>query len=398
MVSVTEPLDDTTPAGKFIESVLASVAQFDNDVRRERVTAGMKAATSDGRFPHKGPLGYLNGSKKKHEPSLLPDPSMGPLVRQAFEAIDVGEQPNDVRRAMEKRGLVGPSGRLMPGTFYRLLSNSAYVGLVETKLGTARGDWQPLIDEALFHRVQARLRRTAGAPRRPYSRLRADFALRGLVKCSCGRRLTGSYSTGKSGRRFAYYHCRPCRVSYPVPKLDAVFIAWLDDLKPMPGFLRLTHESIRRVWAHEQDTIVEQRRSAQRQVEELTAQLERLHRRALLDDNAFDPATVRRLREDLEDRRLVAETALHDLACDALDVETVLAFAEHVLTNAARLWAEATPEQRTRLGAALFPEGVTFDGADFKTPLSAFQLSELRGPEEGSAGLVDQRGFEPLTS
>jgi hypothetical protein len=30
--------------------------------------------------------------------------------------------------------------------------------------------------------------------------------------------------------------------------------------------------------------------------------------------------------------------------------------------------------------------------------VSAFQLSELRGPEEGSAGLVDQRGFEPLTS
>jgi hypothetical protein len=99
-------------------------------------------------------------------------------------------------------------------------------------------------------------------------------------------------------------------VSYPVRKLDAVFIAWLDDLKPMPGFLRLTHESIRRVWVHEQDTIAEQRRSAQRQVEELTAQLERLHRRALLDDNAFDPATVRRVREDLERERLIAEVAV----------------------------------------------------------------------------------------
>jgi hypothetical protein len=42
---------------------------------------------------------------------------------------------------------------------------------------------------------------------------------------------------------------------------------------------------------------------------------------------------------------------------EEIDVEGLLGFAEYVLTNAARLWMEATAEQRPRLQCALFPEG-----------------------------------------
>ena len=41
--SVTEPIDDSS-SGKFIETILAGVAQFDNDVRAERTKSGMRAA------------------------------------------------------------------------------------------------------------------------------------------------------------------------------------------------------------------------------------------------------------------------------------------------------------------------------------------------------------------
>src|SRR5688572_8321210 len=39
--SVTEPIDDTS-TGKLMEGVLASFAQFDNDVRSDRTEAGMR--------------------------------------------------------------------------------------------------------------------------------------------------------------------------------------------------------------------------------------------------------------------------------------------------------------------------------------------------------------------
>jgi site-specific DNA recombinase len=47
--SATEPIDDTS-TGKLMEGVLASFAQFDNDVRSDRTRAGMRAALELGRW------------------------------------------------------------------------------------------------------------------------------------------------------------------------------------------------------------------------------------------------------------------------------------------------------------------------------------------------------------
>jgi DNA invertase Pin-like site-specific DNA recombinase len=47
--SATEPIDDTS-TGKLTEGVLASFAQFDNDVRSERTRSGMRAALELGRW------------------------------------------------------------------------------------------------------------------------------------------------------------------------------------------------------------------------------------------------------------------------------------------------------------------------------------------------------------
>src|SRR5215472_17116946 len=56
--SVTEPIDDSS-SGKLMEGILASMAQFDNDVRSERTVAGMKARLERGGWTFKPPLGYL---------------------------------------------------------------------------------------------------------------------------------------------------------------------------------------------------------------------------------------------------------------------------------------------------------------------------------------------------
>ncbi len=49
----------------------------------------------------------------------------------------------------------------------------------------------------------------------------------------------------------------------------------------------------------------------------------------------------------------------------ALIGEGVLRFAEHVLTNAARLWAELGIDGKRELQQALFPQGLSFDGQEF---------------------------------
>lgn len=47
--SLTEGIDTTTPAGKFIFHIFAALAEFERDIIRERTLAGLKAARARGR-------------------------------------------------------------------------------------------------------------------------------------------------------------------------------------------------------------------------------------------------------------------------------------------------------------------------------------------------------------
>ena len=72
LYSVSEPIGNK-PAEKFIETVLAGAAEYENALRRQRCSDGMLAKINQGLFPWRAPLGYkcLNFSKrgeKKTEP------------------------------------------------------------------------------------------------------------------------------------------------------------------------------------------------------------------------------------------------------------------------------------------------------------------------------------------
>ena len=103
-----------------------------------------------------------------------------------------------------------------------------------------RGDFEPLISEELFYRVQSVLSGRVPTTT-PQQRAHPDFPLRAFVRCeSCGRGLTGSWSKGRS-EYYAYYHCRPgCRaVNVTKAKLEGLFADELALLQPSPGYMRV---------------------------------------------------------------------------------------------------------------------------------------------------------------
>jgi hypothetical protein len=61
---------------------------------------------------------------------------------------------------------------------------------------------------------------------------------------------------------------------------------------------------------------------------------------------------------------------LSEAVLSQLDVDGVLAFAEHVLTNGARLWMELGLDQKQQLQQALFPEGLRLDREEFGTAVT----------------------------
>ena len=183
--SATEPIDDTS-TGKLMEGVLAAFAQFDNDCRSDRTRAGMKAALELGRWVFLAPIGYLNAPRAMGK-SLMPDPERAPLVRRAFEEYATGRfTKQQAARAGERLGLDQPARPSAHVASDRrcccaISSTPASWTCPSTAFARKRGDFEPLISEDLFYRVQAVLsgRRSehhataAGAPGLPAARLRA---------------------------------------------------------------------------------------------------------------------------------------------------------------------------------------------------------------------------------
>ena len=67
----------------------------------------------------------------------------------------------------------------------------------------------------------------------------------------------------------------------------------------------------------------------------------------------------------------------------ALIGEGVLGFAEHVLTNAARLWVELGIDGKQDLQQALFPQGLSFDGQGFGNRRNLLGFQAVGGQRRG---------------
>jgi site-specific DNA recombinase len=399
--SATEPIDDTS-TGKLMEGVLAAFAQFDNDVRSDRTRAGMKAALELGRWVFLAPIGYLNAPRSIGK-SLIHDPQRGPLVRRAFAEYATGRFTKEqLLKQVRTWGLTNRRGRPLTSQAIGMLRNQLYAGIVDVPeygVRGKRGDFEPLISEDLFYRVQAILsgRIPSTTPRK---RAHPDFPLRGFVRChSCGRGLTGSWSKGRS-EYYAYYHCRSgCRaVNVSKAKLEGLFVDELALLQPTPGYMRLLKESVLQIWRARKEAAREEIAQAERAAKTIQDKLDRLDD-AFLFERSIDVETYDRHAEKLREQLTLVRIERHSGQLEELDVEGILAFAERVLPRAADLWVQASLEQQQRFQQLFFPDGIAFDGNRFiGTGATAPAFSYLREIRTENEGLVDQTGIEPVTS
>lgn len=393
--SVGETFDESSQ-GKFMESIMAAVAQLDNDVRADRTVAGMKAAIQTGKWTFKAPPGYLN-SGRNGSPSLIEDPERGPLVRQAFELYATGlHTKQKVLEIVTAAGLQSQKGKpISKQTFHAMLSKPVYAGWIQVNGWgeRVRGDFEPLLTQEVFDRVQAVLcgKRTSIAPR---LRSHPDFPLRHFVKCGhCSRPLTASWQKGRKSR-YPYYwcpnsHCR--RVSVGKVDLERTFEAFLERMQPNPQYMKLFSAIVLDVWKEKQARNLTLSASLRQQIENLNGRRDRLEE-AYLYERAVNRETYERQRHKLDEQIMLAEMEEREATLESYDVAAVLAFAEHVVLNAARLWMEFSSDQKQRLQKVLFPVGVQFQAGVIQTTATCLLfklLPELQAEKATLATLTD---------
>jgi len=402
--SVTEPIDES-PSGRLMEGILASMAQFDNDVRAERVTAGMKAAVDRGRWVWPAPIGYLNGPARSG-PSLVHDPERAAAVREAFHLCAAGVRGRPLLQRLRAIGLTTKRGNpLTLNRLYELLRHRAYIGYVRSPGWhvDVRGDFEPLVTEELFGRAQAQLAQHAVSSRvQVRHRNHPDFPLRRFAQCqTCRRPLTASWSKGRS-QRYGFYHCKAGCTRIAATLLEARFLELLDALRPRPEYWRLLKASILDAWREIKKARGGLRSEAQRRVAMLNQQLEQLDR-SFIFQRAIDEPSYALQRDRLREEIAIAKMELADASANEGDIDEHLAFAEHALFHASAIWtAGSTVEDRIKIQWAMFPQGLIVNGSHGSTTrlgmpvvepqitaVSCLEFFELEERRNSSVGMVD---------
>lgn len=207
IVSITEQIDTSTPAGRLIRNILASFAQFQSEEISEQIfESWMTKAKKGERPPGCAPFGTVNTKG-----ILEPDPKTHWHLLTMYRVYRDTSSIRAVWDYLIDHGIPAPKAdQWNLNTIRGILTNPVYIGRLEWAGETFQTKWEPLVPEALWNDVQELIRSRQTLP----TKRRDARLLTGLIRCSqCGRPMWTKYAkrslNGHSHLRRIYWCCSP---------------------------------------------------------------------------------------------------------------------------------------------------------------------------------------------
>ncbi|MCC6738240.1 MAG: recombinase family protein [Planctomycetia bacterium] len=378
-VSVTQQINTATAAGRLLQNVLVTFAQFEREVISERTRDKIRMSKQKGKWlggcP---PIGY---DRAKEGCALVVNEVEAARVREMFTLYLRERSLLRVAQIANARGWrsktwttkagVTIAGREFTKTsLQQLLVNVVYAGRIAHRGQTFKGEHSPIVDEKTFAAAQRVLE---DGRRRPVGRGPNEnaYLLGGLVRCAaCGSAMTAGTTT-KGAVKYRYYVCvrakklgvDACPVrSVPAPELEAFVV---DRIRALGRDPELVAEVIERARKTQQEGIPPLRAEERA----ISVELQKLkHEAARLVAALAGPgdgsatasgklADVERRVEQLKARQAEIRdkiAALSKATVDEADARAALELFDPV-------WQHLTLEEKTRLVRTVV-ERVEFDG------------------------------------
>lgn len=375
--STSEYFEDT-PAGRFMENIIANVAQFDNDVRAERSIGGMRDAVREGRYVWQAPYGYSN-VRVDGKATIAPN-NLAPLIINVFEQIALNIHPvEEVRKQMIVEGLKGSSCRgTSKSRFYNMIKNELYTGWVSKFGERHKGAFKPIISEELFHQVQHILSQKKGKSRK-YLIESPDFPLRRFISYPTGQMLTGCWSKGRN-KKYPYYLFHKQKISIRKDLLENAFKNWLNQFKIDDVYFEKLIDLVKKHLGNDLNGKKAERERLQKRALELKAK-----QAALVEKNIEGIIS----NELCKERIAAIDTELYqinkiitNLPKTAINYTYLSGIIRDVLRNPGEVWEKMNFTNKIKLQWFYFPHGIEFDGFESRTTkiCKLFSLKEQISP------------------
>ena len=362
LISASEPTGNS-PTERFVETMLASFAQMDNDVRSERTKNGLRARFLAGLYSCTAPIGYKNENGY-----IVKDPKTWDKVKSAWELMGTGNVTlSGIAQIMDKWGLKqsfnGSEYTLKPQAISRLFRNKFYMGILTSDKypEEIRGQHIPMVTEALFYRVQAAIdgRNTnINIPIARRNRDNPEFPLRRIVFCSkCGSAFTGAWSKGKYSK-YCYYFCKNrCGMpSVPVKELEDATTSFLSTITPTKECLNAFIALLRR-------TYYQRVKQLQKRKEGADVELKKLYelRQSLVQKNLngiYSDEMFKEQNKLIEEQITAVQVSKDDELLRKYNLESIVKFMKEKFENLGKTYQLSNLNQKRILLSSITPSGM----------------------------------------
>jgi hypothetical protein len=383
--SVTEPIDET-PIGRAMEGVLSVFAEFDNNVRTERTKQGMLERVKQGIWVWPEPLGYYRPAKGAN---IAPDPKVAPLIRLGFEEYAKGTYTyKGLAEFLANRGLKTKYGKLPSQQLMeKMLKNPVYYGAINV-WGKFEGKFGSVISKDLFDKCQSGYKESAHIA--PRSANNPNFPLRGVLCTHCSKPITGSNSTGRKGKKYAYYHHanQECVNSQSIPKetFEQSFVEFLESVTPSKKYEKLFKAVVIDIWQSNYKKLDEQNIRVREEIAKLEVERQKVfdyHRSGKYTDEEFLDQK-NRINDAINKKHLLVQ----ENRVEEFDMEQALDHCFRFVRTTAKTWIEANYQEKLRFQKLVSKARFEFDGKNFGTAGLTNVYSINREYKEKKSNLV----------
>jgi site-specific DNA recombinase len=183
---------------KFMMTLFFGMATKYSDDLSANVKRGNQEKLKRGDWINKAPFGYLNDNATR---KITVDTIRAPYVVKMFEMYASGlHSHKSISQILYDEGLRSRVGKkVFKSVVHKILSNTFYLGIMESSGVQYSGNHTPLVSEQLFLKCQ----KVSKKKTQPRGQTRS-FTLSGFITCAtCGCAITAELKKGK----YTYYHC-----------------------------------------------------------------------------------------------------------------------------------------------------------------------------------------------
>ena len=354
IVSVTQPIDTSNPAGIMQQKMLFLFGEFDNQLRRQKSMAGVKERLLKGDWCAKPPIGYdiirINGERK----IVLNDTSK--IIKKIFLWKAQERLPNEQIRQRLLNLKVDYCLRRVA----EILTNPFYCGMMVHKAleGEAlEGKHDKLISKEMFLQVNGILaEKKLGLQTK---KERPEISLKRFMKCAaCNEPMRGYIAKDTDT---PYYKCNTpgCKCNRNANLLNHQFIERLNRYTVKGKCYKLIDRYLKHTFKQMNISLAENQAAERARIAELNKKVERLEERYILEEIAGD--LYQKYKQKFEVERDEIEARMKNNTIELSRLDGLIKFAFTMAENLPKMWASGDYMQRQELQNAFFSEGITYN-------------------------------------